>query len=167
MDIISTYQQVGSYRGTAAVCGTTAKTVKRVIVRAEAGGTGSPRVRRVRNFESVAGLVAAKIASSSGRISAKRLLPAARAAGFTGSARNFRRLVAGAKVEWRRGHGNQQELEVIVDVQFPMPAQQRHQLAQDRGQPLTRGRVHHRPALLQRRNDPAVVLRRPGRPRPD
>ena len=67
MDIISTYQQVGSYRGTAAVCGTTAKTVKRVIVRAEAGGTGSPRVRRVRNFESVAGLVAAKIISSSGR----------------------------------------------------------------------------------------------------
>jgi len=33
------------------------------------------------------------------------LLPAARGDGFTGSARNFRRLVAGAKVEWRReGH---------------------------------------------------------------
>jgi len=102
MDIISIYQQVGSYRGTAAICGTTPKTVRRVIARAEAGGTASPRVRRVRNYESVAGLVAAKIASSSGRISAKRLLPAARAAGFTGSARNFRRLVTGAKVEWRR-----------------------------------------------------------------
>ena len=77
MDIISIFQQVGSYRGTAAICGTTPKTVKRVIARAEAGGTGSARVRRVRNYESVAGLVAAKIISSSGRISAKRLLPAA------------------------------------------------------------------------------------------
>jgi len=102
MDIISIYQQVGSYRGTAAICGTTPKTVKRVIVRAEAGGTVSPRKARVRNYAPVADLVAAKVASSSGRISAKRLLPAARAAGFTGSARNFRRLVAGAKVEWRR-----------------------------------------------------------------
>ncbi|MBK5249552.1 MAG: DDE-type integrase/transposase/recombinase, partial [Actinomycetales bacterium] len=102
MDIINTYQQVGSYRGTAAICGTTPKTVKRVIARAEAGGTGPARVRRVRNYESVAGLVAAKVKSSNGRISAKRLLPAARAEGFTGSARNFRRLVAGAKVEWRR-----------------------------------------------------------------
>lgn len=102
MDIISTYQQVGSYRGTAAICGTTPKTVKRVVARAEAGGTAAPRVPRVRNYESVAGLVAAKIVSTKGRISAKRLLPAARAAGFTGSARNFRRLVAGAKVEWRR-----------------------------------------------------------------
>ena len=102
MDIISIYQQVGSYRGTAAICGTTPKTVRRVVARAEAGGTVSPRVRRVRNYEPVAGLVMAKVASTKGRISAKRLLPAARAAGFTGSARNFRRLVAGAKVEWRR-----------------------------------------------------------------
>jgi transposase len=102
MDIISTYQQVGSYRGTAAICGTTPKTVKRVVARAEAGGIAAPRVGRVRNYEPVAGLVAATVASTRGRISAKRLLPAARAAGFTGSACNFRRLVAAAKVEWRR-----------------------------------------------------------------
>ena len=38
MDIISIYQQVGSYRGTAAICGTTPKTVRRVVARAEAGG---------------------------------------------------------------------------------------------------------------------------------
>jgi hypothetical protein len=37
-------------------------------------------------------------------ISAKRLLPAARVAGYEGSARNFRRLVAAAKAEWRAGH---------------------------------------------------------------
>jgi len=33
-----------------------------------------------------------------------RLLPAARAAGYAGSARNFRRLVAEVKAAWRRGH---------------------------------------------------------------
>jgi hypothetical protein len=45
----------------------------------------------------VRGLVAEKARTSQGRISAKRLLPAARAAGYEGSARNFRRLVAGVK----------------------------------------------------------------------
>ena len=35
---------------------------------------------------------------------AKRLLPEAAAAGYAGSARNFRRLVAQAKPLWRRGH---------------------------------------------------------------
>jgi Integrase core domain len=37
-----------------------------------------------------------------GRISAKRLLPEARAAGYTGSARNFRRAVAPIRADWRR-----------------------------------------------------------------
>ncbi len=37
MDIISAYQQVGSYRGAAALCGTTHKTVRRVIAAHEAG----------------------------------------------------------------------------------------------------------------------------------
>jgi len=102
MDIISTYQQVGSYRGTAAICGTTPKTVRRVIVRALAGGVVAARRPRVRNYASVADLVTAKVKSSNGRISAKRLLPAAQASGFTGSDRNFRRLVAEATVVWRR-----------------------------------------------------------------
>jgi transposase len=43
------------------------------------------------------------VRKTSGRISAKRLLPAARAAGYAGSARNFRRLVASVKAQWRRG----------------------------------------------------------------
>jgi transposase len=38
MDIISAYREVGGYRGAAGMCGTTAKTVRRVIVRHEAGG---------------------------------------------------------------------------------------------------------------------------------
>jgi hypothetical protein len=49
-------------------------------------------------------LVAERVEKTGGRISAKRLLPAARAAGYGGSARNFRRLVAAAKDAWRAGH---------------------------------------------------------------
>jgi hypothetical protein len=104
MDIIAAYQQVGTYRGAAAMCGTTHKTVKRVIERAEAGGTPPARRARGRNYDSVSALVIDRVAATSGRISAKRLLPAARAAGYAGSPRNFRRLVAGAKQEWRRDH---------------------------------------------------------------
>ena len=47
-------------------------------------------------------LVAERVAKSRGRISAKRLLPIARAAGYEGSARNFRRLVAEQKALWRK-----------------------------------------------------------------
>jgi hypothetical protein len=102
MDVIAAYQQVGTYRGAAVMCGTTHKTVKRIIERAEAGGAPPARRARGRNYDSVADLVAGRVAATSGRISAKRLLPAARAAGYAGSARNFRRLVADAKLEWRR-----------------------------------------------------------------
>jgi transposase len=104
MDIIAAYREVGSYRGAAVMCGTTPKTVRRVIARHDAGGAGPERQPRQRNYASVAELVAAKVEATTGRISAKRLLPAARAAGYGGSARNFRRLVATAKADWRRGH---------------------------------------------------------------
>ena len=59
---------------------------------------------RGRNYDGVARLVAERVDKTSGRISAKRLLPAARAAGYAGSDRNFRRLVAAAKQAWRREH---------------------------------------------------------------
>jgi transposase len=104
MDIISAYREVGTYRGAAALSGTTAKTVKRVIARHEAGGGAPERSRRERNFDVVAGLVAERVGKSQGRISAKRLLPAARAAGYAGSPRNFGRLVAAQKQLWRRDH---------------------------------------------------------------
>ncbi len=96
MDIISAYREVGSYRGAAAISGTTAKTVKRVIARHEAGG-GAPvraplRAPRGHNYDVVVELVAERVEKSKGRITAKRLLPAARAAGYVGSAR---------KVLWR------------------------------------------------------------------
>jgi Homeodomain-like domain len=81
MDIISAYQQVASYRGAAQLCGTTHKTVKRVVEKFEASGPPLPRVERVRNYDAVAELVADRVAKSQGRMSAKRLLPIARAAG--------------------------------------------------------------------------------------
>ncbi len=104
MDIISAYHQLGSYRAAAAECGTTHRTVKKVVEKFEADQAGllpPPRAQRAHNYDAVAGLVAERVDKSNGRISAKRLLPKARAAGYTGSDRNFRRLVAEEKALWR------------------------------------------------------------------
>jgi transposase len=101
MDIISAYREVGSYRGAAALSGTTAKTVKRVIARHESGGAAPARAPRGRNYDLVCDLVAERVQKTKGKITAKRLLPAVRAAGYEGSARNFRRLVAERKSLWR------------------------------------------------------------------
>jgi Integrase core domain len=103
MDVIAAYRDVGSYRGAAEICGTTHKTVRRIIEAYEAGGL-PVRKGRGRNFDQVRDLVAQRVEKTSGRISAKRLLPQARSAGYAGSSRNFRRLVAQAKAEWRQGH---------------------------------------------------------------
>lgn len=101
MDIISAYREVGSYRGAAAITGTTPKTVKRVIARHEGAGATPVRVPRARNYDPVTELVAERVDKTGARITAKRLLPAARAAGYEGSPRNLRRLVAAQKVLWR------------------------------------------------------------------
>jgi len=101
MDIISAYRDVGTYRGAAAISGTTPKTVKRVIARHESGGAAPVRRPREHNYDAVIALVAERVEKTRGRISAKRLLPAARAAGYMGSPRNFRRLVAERKALWR------------------------------------------------------------------
>lgn len=103
--MIAAYRDVGTYRGAAEICGTTHKTVRRIIEAHEAAssGVGPARPVRARNYDEVAELVAEKVAKTFGKISAKRLLPAARAAGYEGSDRNFRRLVATAKREWRHG----------------------------------------------------------------
>ncbi len=98
MDMIAAYNDLGSYRGAAAICGVDHKTVKRAVAgqRAERPATARPH-----NYDVVADVVAQRVGRTSARISAKRLLPEARAAGYTGSARNFRRLVAKAKRAWR------------------------------------------------------------------
>jgi transposase len=109
MDVIAAYRDVGTYRGAAAICGTTHKTVRRIIEAHEATTNGVVPATpvRPRNYDQVAELVGEKVNSTSGRISAKRLLPAARAAGYAGSDRNFRRLVAQAKRDWRDGQARQ------------------------------------------------------------
>jgi transposase len=100
MEIVNAYELVGSYRGAAELCGTTHKTVKRVIERREVGQAE----RRVvaGNTAGVQALITDRVRTSDGRISAKRLLPIVRAAGYTGSARNLRRAVADAKTTWKR-----------------------------------------------------------------
>lgn len=100
MNMVAAYFDVGSYRGAAEICGTTPKTVKRAVIRHQQGDQSAKRAERARNYDVVADLVAKRVKSTRGRISAKRLLPAARAAGYTGSARNFRRLVAKTKRKW-------------------------------------------------------------------
>lgn len=57
MDIIAAYQQVGTYRGAAAMCATTHKTVKRVISQHESGDLAPAREARPRNFDTVTELV--------------------------------------------------------------------------------------------------------------
>jgi hypothetical protein len=47
--------------------------------------------------------VADELRETKGKLSAKRLLPLARAAGYAGSDRNFRRLVAQDRSKYRRG----------------------------------------------------------------
>jgi transposase len=104
MSMINAYREVGSYRGAAVMCDCDPKTVKRAVERAEAGGVLPRRAERARNYDVVVDVVASRVAKTAGRISAKRLLPEARVAGYSGSARNFRRLVAKAKSDWRRAN---------------------------------------------------------------
>ncbi len=104
MDIVNAYAELGSYRATAALCRTTHKTVKRVVERRRAATDpeGERRLPRPRNTEGVQTLIAERVQATDGRITAKRLLPVAQAAGYRGSARSFRRAVAEAKGAWRR-----------------------------------------------------------------
>jgi transposase len=112
MDMHAAYQEVCSYRAAAEICGTTDKTVKRVVEaarRREALGSDA-EATVAHNYDSVRAIVAERVARTSGRITAKRLLPVAAAAGHSGSARNFRRAVAEAKAEWRRDHHRGREI---------------------------------------------------------
>jgi len=103
MNMVAAYRDVGSYRGAAAICGTTPKTVKRAVQRAQSEGQ-LERKHREKNVDAVRDVAAKRVEKTHGRISAKRLLPEAVAAGYVGSARNFRRLVAQEKAAWRRTH---------------------------------------------------------------
>ncbi len=106
MDIQAAYREVGTYRAAAEMCGTSAKTVKRVVEAARAAeetGPGS-EIDVVHNYDDVTAIIAERVRRTEGRISAKRLLPVVAAAGYEGSARNLRRAVADAKARWRADH---------------------------------------------------------------
>ena len=102
MDMTNAFREVGTVRGAAAMCGCDPKTIKRALAREAAGGQPPERTERARNYDVVVDVVRTRVETTKGRISGKRLLPGARAAGYSGSARNFRRLVSKAKSEWRR-----------------------------------------------------------------
>lgn len=108
MDIVNTYLELGSYRAAAKLCGVDHKTVKHVIQRWRAGTISEPRTTptRARNTDAVESLIWNKVDKTQGRITAKRLLPQARAAGYVGSDRNFRRAVARVKARWARSRHN-------------------------------------------------------------
>jgi len=75
LDIVTAYREVGTYRGGAQMCGVTHKTLRRVV---ERGQAAERRTARRLNYASVRTLVATKIDETKGKISAKRLPPAAR-----------------------------------------------------------------------------------------
>jgi hypothetical protein len=103
----------------AIVCGTTHKTVRRIVEAQLAGGTVATAGSRVHSYDGVVELVARRVRETSGRISAKRLLPVAQADGYDGSARNFCRLVAAQRTLWRSGHhrGRRQRCGHRVSIQ--------------------------------------------------
>ncbi len=100
LDILNAYAELGSYRAAAALCGTTHKTVRRVIERRD--GPAPERPPMPKATDRFGDLIAAKVKATDGRISAKRLMPIVRAEGYTGSGRTLRRAVAEAKAEHRR-----------------------------------------------------------------
>ena len=82
MEIVNAYAAVGTYRGAAALCGTTHKTVKRLLERRQAGQL-EPRVPPPSNTAEVEGLIAQRVQATDGRISAKRLLAPITLVGLT------------------------------------------------------------------------------------
>jgi len=100
LNILNAYDELGSYRAAAALCGTTHKTVRRIVERrSRPAPTAMSRPRKTDPFR---GLIEARVHATDGRISAKRLLPLCRAEGYAGSARHLRRAVAAAKTAHRR-----------------------------------------------------------------
>ena len=112
MNLNAAYREVGSYRAAATPCGTTPKTVKRGHRRRRRRSRCHRDVRLWPNYD----IVAERVAKTKGLISAKRVLPTARAAGYVGSARNFRRLVAKTKRSWRADRGRRPGVWALGDM---------------------------------------------------
>jgi len=111
MDVVDAYARLGSYRAAGEVCGVDPKTVKRKVLAHEAGQLDEERAERAavpKNTDPVRQVVLEQLRGTAGRGEAKRLLPVARAAGYDGSDRNFRRLVAEVKGQVRGEVGRHQ-----------------------------------------------------------
>jgi len=63
MDILAAYREAGSYRGAAEICGTTHKTVRRVVERHNAGAAAPVRKDRGHNYDEVRALVTERVGS--------------------------------------------------------------------------------------------------------
>lgn len=110
MDVVAAFRDVGTYRGAAEICGVDPKTVKRKVLAHEAGELDEERAVRApvpKNTDVARALVGQRVEATKAKVSAKRLLVEARAVGYAGSARNFRRLVAAEKKKWRAANGRQ------------------------------------------------------------
>jgi transposase len=117
MDVVSAFRDVGSYRGAAEICGVDPKTVKRKVLAREAGELDEEKAQRrpvAKNTDVVCDLVVKRVADTKAKVTAKRLLPEARAAGYVGSDRNFRRLVSAVKKAWRAENAYQRRPAVWV-----------------------------------------------------
>ena len=116
MDVIAAFENVGTYRGAAEMCGVDPKTVKRKVEahrRSELTAQREQQQRPARNTEVVRQVVTDKITETKGKITAKRLLPIARTAGYSGSARNFRRLVSEVRKAFKAEQGRHQRRPAI------------------------------------------------------
>ncbi len=111
MDVVAAYRDVGTYRGAAEICGVDPKTVKRKVLAHEAGQLDAEgragRAPVSKNTDVARALVAQRVEATKAKVTAKRLLVEARADGYSGSPRNFRRLVAEEKQTWRARNGRQ------------------------------------------------------------
>lgn len=102
VDMIALYEELGSYRAVAAIIGCDHKTVKRYVELAGEQGQLAPVRHRARLTDPHCELIRSRIEQTKGKITAKRLLRVARAAGYEGSARSLRRAVAAEKAAYRR-----------------------------------------------------------------
>ena len=69
MDMNAAFQEVGSYRAAAAICGTTDKTVKRAVAKARAAEAAPPGSEAVaHNYDDVAAIIAERVERTDGRI---------------------------------------------------------------------------------------------------
>ena len=101
VELIALYEELGSYRAVGALMGCDHKTVKRYVEAAGKAGQLAPVLTRSRVTDDFADLIIERVEQSGGRVTARRLMRIARAAGYEGSERSLRRAVAAAKDAWR------------------------------------------------------------------